>query len=178
MPAGAAIAVGAASSARSSSKAASALKSGSETAAILAQNATGLARDRVKEFFPLAQQDLLTGSTFAGDILSRGTQEQQRLLSQGNLNAQQTIGGGFNAIRSALLGQPVNQQAFAPQGITQSQPLRVGNQGQNIFAHTGQQSPLADFLAAKGQAGSERTERIRQILSGALGQEIPKPAVR
>ena len=132
MPAGAAVVGGAIISSRSADRASDKAAAGAERAADKIQTAGEKARVDVLDFFPLAQQDLLTGANLAGDLISRGTQEQQRLLSQGNLNAQQTVGGGFDAIRSALLGLPVNQQAFAPRGITQSQPLQVSGIGQQV----------------------------------------------
>jgi hypothetical protein len=79
------------------------------------------ARDDAFSFFPSAQRDLMAGASGAFDIFGQGITEQQRLLSGGNLNAQQTVSSGFDQTRNALLGLPVNQSSFQPMGLQASQ---------------------------------------------------------
>lgn len=109
--------------ARASSKAAGIAAKGAERSGAQIQAAGDLARQDVQRIFPQAQGDLISGAAGAADILSQGITEQQRLLSAGNVGAQQTLGQGFGNIQAALLGTPINQQAFAPQSIELSQPL-------------------------------------------------------
>ncbi len=124
------------------------------------------ARKDVLDFIPLAQQDLLAGASGAFDLFGQGIGEQQRLLSAGNVGAQGTVGQGFDQVRSALLGLPVDQSSFAPQGISLSQlpqnPFGAGitgniGQGQQITTGQGtfgggpnQLNPLAQGLDAAG----------------------------
>jgi len=117
MPSAAAIVGSALLSSRASGKASDAAAGAADRSAAQIAEAGKLAREDVLKFFPGAQEDLFAGAGGAFDILGGGVQEQQRALSQGNLAAQQTLGGGFGQIRSALLGLPVDQAGFAPQGI-------------------------------------------------------------
>ena len=117
MPTAVAITGAALLSSRASERAAdagsdAARASGQQIAAAAAQ-----AREDVLNFFPGAQQDLLAGAEGAFNLLGGGIGAQQQALSQGNLAAQQTLGGGFNQIQNALLGLPVNTEGFTPQGI-------------------------------------------------------------
>ncbi len=109
--------------ARASSKAAGIAAEGAERSGAQIQAAGDLARRDVQRIFPQAQGDLISGAAGAADILGQGISEQQRLFSAGNVGAQQTLGQGFGNIQAALLGTPINQQAFAPQSIELSQPI-------------------------------------------------------
>lgn len=169
MPVGAGIAVGTVGAGILSSRAAkSAAETGAEGAALSGaqiQQAADRARTDVLDFFPAAQQDLLAGAGAAGGLLAGGIGEQQRLLSAGNVGAQGTLQGGFGQVQNALLGLPVNQQAFAPKSIELSQIP------QNPLAQTIQQNPAAL------QQGTQNfsPETIKQIglnmASRAQGQQ-------
>lgn len=144
MPAGWAAAVGAAGavggaliSADATSKASDKASEGAERSAARIEEAAATARGDVFDFFPSAQKDLLSGAGAAGGLISSGVGEQQRLLSAGNVGAQQTLGAGFTQQQNALLGLPVNQQAFAPREIELSPAL------QNPLAQNIQQDPAA-----------------------------------
>ena len=182
MPTGAAIVGGAIISSRASGDAADAGSAGAKLAAQQVRQAGEQARLDALELFPLAQQDLLAGARGAFDIFNQTQQGQQQALSQGNLNAQGTVGSGFNNIQNALLGLPVNQQSFQPQGVDFSaQPQNpfsaagalggVGaqtqiNTGQGAFAATGDNSrflnPFAARLDAQGfiQRGQDGTPGV------------------
>ena len=110
-------------SSRAATSAAEAGAEGAERSAAQVQAAADRARGDVLDFFPTAQQDLLAGAGAAGDIITQGIGEQQRLFSGGNIGAQGTLGAGFGQVQNALLGLPVDQQAFAPRPIELSQPL-------------------------------------------------------
>lgn len=77
----------------------------------------GLARDDVLSLFGPSRQDLLAGSKGAFDMFSKGINQQQMALNQGNMNAQNTVGQGFGNVRNALLGMPVDQSQYQPQGV-------------------------------------------------------------
>lgn len=142
-------------SARASERAADVAAEGAERSAAQIQGAADVVRFDVNRLFPLAQQDLLAGAGAAGDILSQGVTEQQRLLSAGNIGAQQTLGQGFGNIEASLLGTPINRQAFVPQGV-QQQPLAQAAQQQPLQQPAQQQialsQPIANPLAGGGQA--------------------------
>lgn len=108
-------------SSRASAKAAGIAGEGAERSGAQIQAAADRARTDVLNFFPAASRDLLAGAAGAGELLAQGIGEQQRLLSAGNVGAQGTLGTGFGQVQNALLGLPVNQQAFAPQQIPLSQ---------------------------------------------------------
>lgn len=153
---------------RAASKASDKAAEGAERSAAQVQAAADLARTDVLDFFPSAQQDLLAGAGAAGDLLSQGVTEQQRLLSAGNVGAQGTLGAGFGQVQNALLGVPVNQEAFAPREIALSQapqnPL-----AQNLFSDVGQVKP--DAMAARKEtflAESTNASVYNQIISGEL----------
>ncbi len=111
-------------SSRAAKSAAKTAAEGAERSGAQIQAAGDLARRDVQRIFPQAQGDLIAGASGAADILGQGVTEQQRLLSAGNVGAQGTLQGGFSQVQNALLGVPVNQQAFAPQQIPLSQPLQ------------------------------------------------------
>ena len=111
-------------SSRSADKAADRAAEGAEQSGAQIQAAADRAREDVFDFFPSAQKDLLAGAGAAGDIISGGVGEQQRLLSAGNVGAQGTLGAGFGQVQNALLGLPVDQHAFDAQPIELSQPLQ------------------------------------------------------
>lgn len=120
MPGGlaaAATVVSGVSSSRAASKSAKAGRDAAERSAGAIQKAGDVARVDVLDLFPDSERQLLGGSSRAFDIFSGGLGAQQQALSQGNLNAQQTVGGGFNQVQAALLGLPVNTQNFAPRGV-------------------------------------------------------------
>jgi len=141
MPVGAGIAVGTVGagilSSRASAQASDVAAEGAERSGAQIQAAADRARTDVLDFFPSAQQDLLAGAGAAGGLLAGGIGEQQRLLSAGNVGAQGTLQGGFGQVQNALLGLPVDQQAFAPKSIELS-PIP-----QNPLAQTIQQNPAA-----------------------------------
>lgn len=88
------------------------------------QAAADQARRDVNAYIPAAQRDLLSGYSGAADIFSAGLPEQQRLLSGGNMNAQQTVGGGYNQYQSALMGMPVDQSNWQPRQVAPSAPIQ------------------------------------------------------
>jgi len=122
MPWGAAAVLGAGVLASEASKDATAAASaGSSLSASQVKKAAKQARTDVNRLSTSAQGDLLSGASGAFDIIGGGIGEQQRLLSAGNVGAQQTLGQGFSNIQAALLGTPIDQTAFAPQGVPLSQ---------------------------------------------------------
>lgn len=170
------------SSARASEKAADVAAEGAERSGAQIQRAGDLARADVQRIFPQAQGDLLAGASGAATILGQGVTEQQRLLSAGNLGAQGTLGGGFSQVQNALLGIPVNQQAFQPQGVELSQPLQnpfgqpiggggvegglFSNLGENIAAN--QKAQLSDDRVA---ALVDRSKAEAGTLGGLSAQQ-------
>ena len=82
------------------------------------QAAADRAREDVTTLFPQAQQSLLTGAQGAFDIFRTQLPEQQRLLREGNVAAQQSAAQGFDQARAALLGLPMG--SFAAQDIPTS----------------------------------------------------------
>lgn len=147
MPVGAGIAVGTVGagilSARAAEKAGDTAAEGAERSGAQIQAAGDLARRDVQRIFPQAQGDLISGAAGAADILSQGVTEQQRLLSAGNVGAQQTLGQGFGNIQAALLGTPINQQAFAPQGVP-SAPTPQGSPLSQPVPPQGLSQPIAN----------------------------------
>jgi hypothetical protein len=132
--------IGAAYSARQSGKAADRASDAAEAAGERITDAGLQARQDVFDFFPQAQADLLAGASGAFDIIGQSIPEQQRLLSTGNLNAQGTVGGGFDAVRNALLGLPVDTSVFQPQSVALSQGF------QNPFGQMGGIGTSDDFV--------------------------------
>ena len=108
---------GAALSSRSARKAANKASDASEMASRAIQDAGRQAREDVLDLTPRARKELGLGTSRAFNLFNKGIGAQQKALSQGNLNAQQTVSGGFDQQRNALLGLPVDTQGFAPQGI-------------------------------------------------------------
>lgn len=162
-------------SSRASSKAAKAGERGLERSAAAIEASANRAREDVFDFFPSAQKDLLAGAGAAGDILTQGIGEQQRLLSAGNVGAQSTLGAGFNQQQNALLGLPVNQQSFAPREIPLSQPLQnplatgAGGQqssGQGLFSNIASVPVQAD--RSRFESAGTNAEVLNQVLSGEI----------
>jgi len=154
----------------SSRAATSAAKAGAEGAArsgAQIQAAGDRARSDVLNFFPTAQQDLLAGAGAAGDLLTQGIGEQQRLLSAGNVGAQGRLQGGFGQVQNALLGLPVDQQAFAPQQIQLSQlpqnPLAQQAVQQPAGQPAGQTQPSGLFT----DIGKVQQRARQETLGGA-----------
>jgi hypothetical protein len=114
----AAAVVGGAISADSSRKAAHAGSDAAEEAQAGLVAAGGKARKRLKSGHNLAQKDLFGGSSGAFDVMNQSFGGQQQALSQGNLNAQNTISSGLPQIQNALMGTPTNYSAFDPRGVT------------------------------------------------------------
>ncbi len=152
-------------SSRSAKKAAKAGEKGSERSADAIEFAADRARDDVFDFFPSAQQDLLAGAGAAGDILTGGVSEQQRLLSAGNIAAQNTLGQSFQTQKAALLGTeaPIftnssSQQQASPHQIRVQEILsqdpafqdamkRLAASDPEAFAQRIQDQPTAAFAA-------------------------------
>ncbi len=132
------------------------------------QAAADQARREVKQYIPAAQQDLLAGYSTAADIFGQGLPEQQRLLSGGNLNAQQTIGGGYDQYKSALMGMPVDQSNWMPKQVAPSAPIQNPFK-QNMFNDISQVGvqQQSDLL---GGLDTNR-EIISAINDGRLGAE-------
>ncbi len=176
MPVGAGIAVGTVGagilSSRAAKSAAETGAEGAERSGAQIQQAADRARTDVLDFFPAAQQDLLAGAGAAGDLLASGIGEQQRLLSAGNVGAQGTLQGGFSQVQNALLGLPVNQQAFAPKSIELSQipqnPLAQqdaqGQPVQGLFSQVGQVQQQAQQQRLEGVTSN--ADVLNKIVSG------------
>lgn len=154
---------------------------GAKDAGVITQVAADRARGDVLDFFPAAQQDLLAGAGAAGDLLTQGIGEQQRLLSAGNVGAQGTLGQGFGQVQNALLGVPVNQQAFAPQQIPLSQlpqnPLAQQAVQTGQPATQGLFSNVANVQPAARAAEIGRITNNRDLISQISTGEISLPGV-
>jgi len=137
--------------------------------------AGALARDDVMDFFPAAQDDLLAGAGAAGDLITSGTREQQRLLAGGNVRAQKTLGSTFEQQKNALLGLPVDQQAFQSKGLPLSppmeNPLANNGPGQGLFTGIDQAPVLADQKRLKNSFNNS------DVLGKVLDGEIELPGV-
>lgn len=173
--AGAAITVaGGVASSRASGKAADKAAEGQERAGAQIQAAGDRASAQAQLILPQAQGDILSGAAGAVDVLGQGITEQQRLLSAGNLGAQQFTQQGFDQTRNALLGIPVDQQAFAPQEIGLSEQ-RVNPIGQALGGgqvQGGLFSNLAETTAANAQTvrrSEEKGARIANLVERAAG---------
>ena len=131
-------------------------------------DAANQARREVKQYIPAAQQDLLAGYSAAADIFGQALPEQQRLLSGGNLNAQQTTAGGYDQYKSALMGLPVDQSNWAAKQVAPSAPIQNPFQAGmfNDISQVGvqQQSDLLGGLETN-------REIISAINDGRLGAE-------
>lgn len=156
-----AVVVGAVASSRASSKAAKAGRKSSKEAGRRLTAAARTARDDVNREFPQARADLLEGSRRAFDLFNQGMAGQQDALSQGNLNAQDTVSRGYGNIRNALLGLPVNQRGFMPQGIDQFQPAL-----NPFFSGTGAQRGGA-FYPARDRINAARDAKYRRIMAAS-----------
>lgn len=163
MPKGAATLVATGISAQQAGRAGDVASAASEKAAQQIRDAGADARRDVLDFFPLAKQDLLAGAGGAFDIFGQGIQGQQQALQQGNINAQQTLGGGFGNVQNALLGLPVNQQLFGPQGVD------LPGIPQSPFGATG-------GFGGGGQIGAERSFTTPQgSFAADTGQQFLNP---
>ena len=112
------------------------------------------ARGDALELFPLAQRDLLAGSSAAYDLYKAGAAEQQGLVTEGNLAAQQTTANGFDQVRAALLGIPQQgAQAFSPTVIGQKPEIQA--------------SDFADIMKTL----PESQAKVREILESGGSQE-------
>jgi len=141
-------------SGEASKDAAEAGAAGADRASAISQAAADRARQDVNQLFGPAQEDLLAGYSGGFDLINQGIGEQQNLLQQGNMNAQQTVGGGFDQVRNALMGMPVDTQNFAPQGVEMSQLP------QNPFEALKGQAPLF------GSIQQNAIDRNRNAVSG------------
>jgi len=133
-------------------------------------DAANQARREVKQYIPAAQQDLLTGYSAAADIFGQGLPEQQRLLSGGNLNAQQTTAGGYDQYRSALMGLPVDQSNWATKQVAPSAPI------QNPF----ETMPFTDIADVPRQANQQSLQGItsnRDLLNRVSTGDLVLPGV-
>lgn len=160
-------------SSRSAKDAAKKAAEGAERGGAQIEASADRAREDVLDFFPSAQQDLLAGAGAAGDIISGGVGEQQRLLSAGNVGAQRTLGAGFTQQQNALLGRPVDQQAFAPREIETSQPLQnplSPQEGEAGLFGGIVNAPMEADLLRFSQAGTNQ-DVLNQVLSGEI--DIP-----
>lgn len=137
-------------SARASGKASEKARAAAEKAAKRIQTAGDVARTDALSLFPESERQLIGGAQAAFDIFGQGIGAQQQALSQGNLNAQQTVGSGFGQVQNALLGLPVNTQSFAPQGVDFTQgvqnPFSVEGGGQSLIGGTAR-----DFETGQGR---------------------------
>ncbi len=151
-------------SADASKDAAKSGQKGQERAAQVTAEAADRARRDVNRLFPSAQQDLLAGYSGAFDLVGQGIPEQQRLVSQGNLNAQQTTGQGFDQVRAALMGLPVDTANFAPRGVQMSQPIQ--NPMAGMFGNIGQQQQTRQADALSG------IQSNRDLMTAVGGEEL------
>ena len=149
---------------KSSKDAAKSGKKGSERAAQVTAESADKARRDVMNLFPSAQQDLLAGYSGAFDLVGQGIPEQQRLVSQGNLQAQQTTGQGFDQVRAALMGLPVDTANFAPQGAQMSQPIQ--NPMAGMFGNIAQQQQTRQADALAG------IQSNRDLMAAVGGEEL------
>lgn len=161
--------------AKSSKDAAEAGQKGAERASGISQAAAQQARQDVLTMFPSAQKDLLAGYSGAYDLLGQGIGEQQRLLQEGNLAAQGTTAGGFDQVRAALMGLPVDTQGFAPQGIQASQVpanpmMGLGGQAP-MFSNIKEVREQVPIQALSG------VENNRQLLNRVASGELPLQGV-
>lgn len=157
-------------SSRASKSAAETAAEGAERSGAQIERAADRARTDVLDFFPGAQQDLLAGAGAAGGLLAGGIGEQQRLLSAGNVGAQGTLQGGFGQVQNALLGLPVDQQAFAPQEIPLSQ-IPQNPLAQNIQQDPAAQQALRAQPTAQQQAAFDSATPEQQAAFSALTPE-------
>jgi len=134
------------------------------------QAAADEARREAKQYIPAAQEDLLAGYSAAADIFGTALPEQQRLLSGGNLGAQQTTAGGYDQYRSALLGMPVDQANWMPKQVAPSAPL------QNPFQTT-QFTDIRDVPRQANVAALEGITTNRDLLNRVATGELVLPGV-
>jgi hypothetical protein len=111
------VGIGAAAAHDASRKASHTAADSVEDAGRITQGAAAQARQDVNRLYPQAREDLMTGASGAFDIFNQALGGQQQALQQGNLNAQTTLGQGFNQQQNALLGLPVDQGVFAPKTL-------------------------------------------------------------
>lgn len=149
-----------------SKDAAAAGSKSADKASAQVKEAADQARSEVKRYMPVAQKDLLAGYSGAADIFSSGIPEQQRLLSSGNMNAQNTISQGYDQYKNALMGIPVDQSSWQPQAPQMSAPVENPFKP-NMF----QDLSTLDSMAQQDALSGLRTNRdfLRAINSNELG---------
>ena len=89
----------------------------SASARAFVEEKTGQAREDILNLFPIAQQAREAGSQGALDIFGKSIPQQLGAFQQGNVSAQKQLIAGLPQIQNAILGLPVNTQAFQPQTI-------------------------------------------------------------
>lgn len=107
---------------------------------------TAIAREDATKLFGGAQDSARAGYQGALDVFGQTLPEQARLFQQGNVGAQQQVIGGLPQIQAALLGQPVNMQAFQPTQITPNMDW-----AQQTLPEV---TPIADVLKPPGELSS------------------------
>jgi hypothetical protein len=136
------------------------------------------ARNDVLGLYDPARQDLLAGSSGAFDMFNRGMEGQQQAMHQGNYNAQNTVSQGFGNVQNALLGLPVNQQAFQPQGIQQyggiQNPFTQAQGVETIGTHQLPQiaPPSVAGAASAARGGSGMEGHLTDALTGGATNMI------
>ena len=157
-------------SSEASKDAAEAGTESAERAAAQVREAADRARKDVNQIFPTAQRDLLSGYSSAYDIFGQGVPEQQRLSSAGNMNAQQTMAGGYDQYSNALMGLPVNQSSWQPKGIATSQVPYNPLSGMPVPGQqaTGQQATAQSALGGSifSDMANDRETRANSLFSG------------
>lgn len=73
------------------------------------------AREDIIPRFEAAQQARLQGAQTALGIFGEALPQQAQLFQQGNVAAQQLLGGGSQQFQNAILGLPVDRSIFQPQ---------------------------------------------------------------
>lgn len=104
--------VGGAISSRGAKSAAKAGAEGQQAAAAIIAEQTERAREMIFKLVPIGEQNLLTGSQAALNILGQSVGPTMDLQRGGNIAAQETLLAGMPQVEAALRGQPVDYSQF------------------------------------------------------------------
>lgn len=130
------------------------------------------ARGDVMNLFPMAQENLLAGSTGAMNVFNQAAPQQMQLAQQGNVNAQRALLAGLPQMQNALLGNAIDysglqaqQQALPSMNFTMPQ-FEMVQQDQQATQQPQQQVDTQAIMGMLGGGGSpfNKMAQIAQLM--------------
>jgi|GEM_PF-3602751 len=125
------------------------------------------ARGDVMNLFPMAQENILAGSTGAMDVFNQTAPQQMQLAQQGNVNAQQALLAGLPQMQNALLGNAIDysglqaQQQALPQFNYSMPQFGMVQQEQQATTQPQQQVDTQAIMNALGGGGSPFNKMVQ-----------------